>query len=74
VSEQEVRCPYCNAVLILKPLRRVEVRPEPATPRQIEYICLLCQKAGREIPSDIDKLTKEEASKLIEELKALKPK
>jgi len=69
MSEQEVRCPYCNAILILMPLRRAEL----ATPRQQEYIRILCAKAWREIPPDLDRLTKEEASKIIEELKKLKP-
>jgi len=69
MSEQEVRCPYCNAVLILMPGRQ----PQKATPRQLEYIRILCQKARRDLPPNFDRLTKEEASKIIEELKGLKP-
>jgi len=69
MSEQEVRCPYCNAILILMPGRQ----PQKATQRQLDYIRVLCKKAGKDLPPDLDKLTKEEASKLIDELLCLKP-
>lgn len=43
-------------------------KPEPATPRQLNYIKRLCKILGKPFLEDYNQLTKEEASKLIQEL------
>jgi len=51
---------------------RREVGTELATTRQLDYIRVLCKKAGKDLPHAINKLSKEEASRLIDKLKGTK--
>ena len=44
-------------------------RTEPASSDQIRYLKILYKKAGEKAPDDIDKISREEASRRINELK-----
>lgn len=65
VSLKEAR----DAIFVLQRFLDQLAQQEPITQKQVKYIQDLCKRKGKPEPANLNTMSKEEASRLIDELK-----